>query len=134
MKATCHCGNVSVTIAHPPHYINLCDCTLCASSGAAWGYYSSNEVSVEGATKAYRRADFDEPYVELRFCTDCSAATHWVLTENAQGDKIGVNMRLFDPSRLDGVEVRTLDGRNWTGEEPAKHRRPTGKLGQDIFI
>ncbi|MEM7664946.1 MAG: aldehyde-activating protein [Pseudomonadota bacterium] len=134
MIGSCHCGAVSVTIASKPDYINLCDCSLCAKSGGAWGYFISAEVTIDGQTKGYRRADYAEPAIEMHFCTTCSAVSHWVLTEHCEGDRVGVNMRIFEPSDLDGIEARTLDGRNWFGKTAAAHRRPPGHLGQDVFL
>lgn len=134
MQAKCHCGAVDVKIAAKPEYINLCDCSLCRKSGGAWGYFQSADVKVTGATQEYRRADYDEPAVEMRFCGSCGTTTHWVLTEHFEGDRVGVNMRMFDPQETNGIEARTLDGHNWQGDGPAQERRKPGKLGQDVFI
>ncbi|MEP5938316.1 MAG: aldehyde-activating protein [Erythrobacter sp.] len=134
MIGTCHCGAISVEVKHKPDYVNFCDCTLCAKTGGAWGYYVSAEVAVSGSTQSYRRHDYDHPAVEIQFCGQCGTTTHWVLTEHVEGDQIGVNVRLFEPSELIGIEGRTLDGRNWTGETPAEHRAPIGRIGEDMFI
>ncbi len=140
MIAQCHCGLVSITLDRPPEYINLCDCSLCLKSGGAWGYFEPSLVAVDGETQGYRRADYSEPAVEIRFCPRCGVTTHWILTEDAvqnglaNGEVVGVNMRLFEPSELLGIEARTLDGRNWTGESEAAHHRPPGQVGRDIFL
>ena len=91
-------------------------------------------MEITGSTKSYRRSDIECPSVEIQFCGQCGTTTHWVLTENIEGDRIGVNVRLFDPSELQGIEGRTLGGRNWTGKKPAEHRRPIGKINEDVFI
>ncbi len=134
MIGHCHCGRVAVAIKSAPEYINLCDCSLCLKSGGAWGYFTSPEVSIEGSTTGYRRKDYPEPAVEIQFCADCGTTTHWILTENFDGDRMGVNMRLFEPNELEGIEARTLDGRNWFGETEPKHRRPVGKIGHEVFL
>ncbi len=134
MKGGCHCGAVSVTLQSKPEYINLCDCSLCAKSGGAWGYFTSDQVTVSGTTSSYRRADYVKPAVEIRFCANCGTTTHWVLTENFEGDRVGVNMRIFDPAELNGIEARTLDGSNWFGETDPTHRRPPGQLGGEVFL
>ncbi len=134
MQATCHCGAVSITLASRPDYINLCDCSLCRKAGGAWGYFSREDVEVTGSTQPYRRADYEEPAVEIRFCGTCGTTTHWVLTEHHEGDRTGVNMRLFAPEETHGIEARTLDGHNWRGDGPAEHRREPGILGKDIFL
>ncbi len=134
MIGGCHCGDVSVALPARPDYINLCDCSLCAKSGGAWGYFTADQVRIEGATRAYRRADRDTAAVEMHFCDTCGTTTHWVLTEHAEGDRVGVNMRIFAPSEVSGIEARTLDGRNWSGDGEADHRRAIGILGQDVFL
>ncbi|MEL6878547.1 MAG: GFA family protein [Pseudomonadota bacterium] len=134
MSGSCHCGRVSVTLEAKPDYINLCDCSLCAKSGGAWGYFTASQIEVGGQTNAYRRTDYAEPAVEMHFCANCGTTTHWVLTEHCEGDRVGVNMRIFEPIELAGIEARTLDGRNWLGEAEAQHRRPPGKLGHDVFL
>ncbi len=134
MIGTCHCKAITIEVAHRPEYVNFCDCSLCAKVGGAWGYYTSSDVKIAGPSQSYRRSDIDSPAVEIHFCGQCGTTTHWVLTEHCEGDQLGVNVRLFDPGELKGVEGRTLDGRNWTGETPADHRRPIGTIGHDVFI
>nr|WP_298897760.1 GFA family protein [uncultured Altererythrobacter sp.] len=134
MKGACHCGAIAVELARKPEYINLCDCSLCLKSGGAWGYFTQTDVDVIGEAGSYRRSDHKEPAVQLHFCSKCGTATHWTLTEHFEGDRVGVNMRIFEPKELNGVEARTLDGRNWFGDGEANHRRPVGKLGEDVFL
>ena len=134
MRGTCHCGAVSVEVAHKPDYVNFCDCTLCAKTGGAWGYYATSDVAVKGATQSYRRRDYEHPAVEIQFCGQCGTTTHWLLTEHVEEDQLGVNIRLFEPSDLEGIEARILDGRNWTGATPAEHRAPIGTIGENVFI
>ncbi|WP_379552052.1 GFA family protein [Qipengyuania sp. DGS5-3] len=134
MKGACHCGAVSVEIERKPDFINLCDCSLCLKLGGAWGYFASDEATVSGSTSSYRRADYEAPAVQAHFCATCGTTTHWTLTEHHPGDRMGVNMRIFEPAMLAGVEARTLDGRNWFGGGEAEHRRAIGKLGQDVFL
>lgn len=134
MNAACHCGQVSIAIKSRPEYINICDCSLCLKSGGAWGYFENADVTVTGKTTGYRRSDYPSPAVEIQFCSTCGSTTHWVLTENFDGNRVGVNMRLFEPSEVTGIEARTLDGRGWFGETEPAHRRPHGKIGHDVFL
>lgn len=134
MDASCHCGQVTVWIEFAPAYINLCDCSLCRKMGGAWGYFQKGEVEVSGKTQGYRRADYAKPAVEIHRCANCGSVTHWTLTEHHPGDRVGVNMRLFSPPELDGIEARSPDGHNWFGEDDPVARRRPGKLGVDIFI
>jgi hypothetical protein len=74
------------------------------------------------------RRDKKSPAVEVHSCAACSATTHWVLSksfkeQNKSVDQMGVNMRLFDPDELVGVEVRFPNGKDWLGEGPFGYRR-----------
>ena len=107
---------------------------MCLKSGGAWGYFSQSQVVIEGSTNGYQRADYPEPAVEMRFCPKCGTTTHWVLTEHFEGDRVGVNMRIFEPGEVHGIEARTINGRDWFGDGEAAHRRVPGKLGHDVFL
>ena len=134
MTGNCQCGAVTVSATHKPSYVNFCDCSLCAKSGGVWGYYERRDVTIEGKTSSYRRSDYDEPAVEMHFCPECGTTTHWITTEHFDGDKVGVNARIFEPCDLTGIEARFLDGRNWYGDKEPEHRRKPGKLGFDAFL
>lgn len=134
MRGSCHCGKVQVQLSSRPTYVNFCDCTLCAKSGGAWAYFTLDEVETKGKTTVYSRRDYDDPAVEIQFCPNCGTVTHWHLTTNFSADRIGVNIRLFAPAELAGIEARFPDGRHWEGDGPPGTRRPPGTLGKDAFI
>lgn len=129
LSASCACNSVTVQVKAQPEYVNNCNCSLCKSTGALWGYFESSQVGVVGKTKSYRRADKETPSVEIHFCPECGATTHWVMTEAAQDkfpdmDRMGVNMRLYKDEDLYGVEVRYPDGENWNTVDPYTYRKP----------
>ena len=122
MTGACHCGGIAIALARHPDYANDCNCSLCTKSGAVWGYYPSADVEIEGGTGRYVRTDRERPSVRLHFCPTCGTATHWTPTD-ATSDRMGVNLRLFPPGALVGIEVRYPDGRNWSGEGDWGHYR-----------
>ena len=128
MTGKCLCGAVSVTIETKPQFINDCNCSLCRKVGAAWGYFPSASVKTTGKTFSVARGDKKTPGVEVHSCAVCAATTHWVLTksfreQNPSADQAGVNMKLFNPDDLKGVEVRFPNGKDWSGEGPFGYRR-----------
>lgn len=128
MTASCLCGAVSVTIDAKPEFINDCNCSLCRKAGAAWGYFRSLAVAKDGDTVPFARRDKAVPGVEVHSCASCATTTHFALTalfkeRNRSADLVGVNMRLFDPDELIGVEVRFPNGKDWPGEGPYGYRR-----------
>lgn len=128
MTANCLCGAVSVTIDARPDFIHDCNCSLCRKTGSAWGYYPSASVRTEGETVSFVRTDKPNAGVAVHACRTCSATTHFELTEafkaqNEGADLTGVNMRLFEPSELGGVEIRYPNGRDWAGDGLFEYRR-----------
>lgn len=128
MTGSCICGAVMVSVAAPPEFIHDCNCGLCRKAGAAWGYFSSSQVEADGNTSFFVRTDKKHAVAQVHFCTICGATTHFDLSEsfkagNPSADQIGVNMRLFKSSDLNGVEVRYPDGLNWIGEGSFGYRR-----------
>ena len=128
MTGNCLCGAVSVTIDAKPEFINDCNCSLCRKVGGAWGYFASASVKTTGKTFSVSRRDKTLPGVEVHSCKTCATTTHWVLTKlfkehNPSADQVGVNMRLFDPDELKGVEVRFPNGKDWAGDGPFGYRR-----------
>ena len=61
-----------------------CEGSLCASSGAVWGYYPSADVAVAGDTSRYRRGDVATPSAEIHFCPTCGSTTHFTMTEHVE--------------------------------------------------
>jgi len=136
MTATCLCGAVSVTIDARPDFINDCNCSLCRKTGGAWGYFPPASVDAVGDTVSYSRTDKSAPAVDIHSCAVCGATTHWTRTEafvaqHQMNDMVGVNMRLFDPDDLAGVEVHFPDGKTWTGQGPFGYRRAAIRIGEE---
>ncbi len=128
MTGTCLCGAVRVSIDAKPDYIHDCNCSLCRKSGAAWGYFTGSSAQADGDTEAYVREDKAVPTVEIHSCRQCGTTTHFRPTSSfRQTDDststLGVNMKLFDPDALTGVEVRYPDGKQWNGQGPFGYRR-----------
>lgn len=127
MTANCLCGAVSVKITCLPEFIYNCNCSLCRKSGGAWGYFSPSMVTTKGDTVAFLRHDKKNAVTQLQSCARCGTTTHWTFLksfreQNEAMDLMGVNMRIFNPDDLHGVEVRFPDGNNWSGEGPFEYR------------
>jgi hypothetical protein len=119
MTLSCLCGQVHVSVARPPSYINECNCTLCSKTGARWGYFPPSEVNIRGSTRGCCRADREDPNAEVHFCAECGSTTDSVLTKGAVSKfgnaLMGVNMWLANERDLRGVELRCPDGQAWSG-------------------
>ena len=113
LVAACHCGQATIRLPRTPEYINHCNCTLCAASGFQGIYYPPGDVTIEGQFDSYVRSDLRQVYLKMLRCANCGILTHWELLGEPPHERMGVNARLVDPSLLEGVEVREIDGRSW---------------------
>ena len=72
IRASCHCGAITVLVPRLPDHINHCQCTICRRYGAAWGYYHPDEVKIEtkpnAVTKQYIWGDRETSF---NFCDTC---------------------------------------------------------------
>jgi len=130
MNGSCHCGRVTIALPARPEYLNRCNCTVCTKLGTLWGYYTATEVGIAGETRAYRRADVETPLLDFNFCAVCGVTTHWSPTEHFDSPRLAVNMRLFEPAELAGVEVRYGDKRNTGIGEPRRYWRAPTVFGE----
>ncbi|KAL3428249.1 glutathione-dependent formaldehyde-activating gfa [Phlyctema vagabunda] len=112
IRSSCHCGAITVTVPRLPAYINVCQCTICRRYGAAWGYYSPDEVKIEkkpgAATKQYIWGDSD---LSFNFCDHCGCVCYWWPIRpppppSADGEEyqMGLNTNNVDPELLRFVD------------------------------
>ncbi len=90
-----------------------CNCSLCVKLGWKLLYYPPDAVTLAGAFDRYVRTDVSEPTLQVLRCSVCGIATHWAPLSAPPHAKLGINAHLFDPALIDGLEVRTVEGRSW---------------------
>lgn len=109
--ATCHCGAVAIEVAHYPHEVTDCNCSLCHKSGVLWSYYPTDAVLVlpdAGLTHTYA---WNGRHVDFHRCRHCGCVTHWIPRDTSR-EKRGINARLFPPEALAKARIRHKDGAN----------------------
>jgi hypothetical protein len=107
IAGSCHCGAVQLEIPSAPTLLTSCNCSICRRLGTVWAYYSPGDVRITGPTIAYRWGD---KALELHHCPTCGCTTHWSPIGDSDPNRMGIQMRLFDPELLAGVRVRRVDG------------------------
>lgn len=110
LSATCHCGAVRVEIPRRPRRLTNCNCSICRRYGALWAYYKASEVrvvSAPGATREYMWGDKSLRFVR---CGGCGCVTHWAPIDPTVHNRMGVNVRNFEPDVIGDVRIRRLDG------------------------
>lgn len=108
-KGSCHCGAVQLELAEAPEKLVDCNCSICHRIAALWGHVPVRSVKLitsAGSTIAYIQGD---KTLAIHTCKTCGCTTHW---ENLQhdGERMGVNFRMFAPEVIDLIRIRRLDG------------------------
>ena len=129
--ATCHCAGTKIELPGAPIHAKECNCSYCAKTGAIWGYYSPEQVSIVAA--AHDKIYSASAGLNLHhFCANCGSNTHgdspdWASMYNNDGTlkagmtegiptkrSVGINMRMVDDFDLSSLSIEKIDGRkNW---------------------
>jgi len=113
LHGSCHCGAVRLTLPSAPENATSCNCSLCRRTGGIWAYYELGTVFVEGHPENTEEYIWGDRTLRNLRCKTCGTPTHWEPLTPPPHERMGVNARLVDPTLLEGVEVREVDGRSW---------------------
>jgi hypothetical protein len=110
LKATCHCGAVTVQVPRKPRRLTNCNCSICRRYGVLWAYYADADVQLSaspGATDEYIWGDRSLKFIR---CKACGCVMQWKDLSVGPRSRTGVNARNFEPAALGAVRIRLLDG------------------------
>lgn len=113
LVASCHCGQVALTLPQVPDEVSQCNCSLCSKSGFLGIYYRPDEVMVTGDVDPYVRSDLAEACLTIWRCSHCGCPTHWTGLGRYAAGRMGVNARMLDGAVLERVPVKQVDGASW---------------------
>jgi hypothetical protein len=106
-QGSCHCGAVTIAVAHPPTELTSCNCSICRRLGTLWAYYAPAEVQITGATATYA---WGEKSIDFHHCATCGSTTHWSPRAGRAPGRMGINARLLSPEVVAAARIRRLDG------------------------
>ena len=103
---SCHCGAIELSLTLDPTEMAQCNCSLCRRIAGLWTYCEPAAVSVTGTLNGYIQGDRS---LTTWHCPTCGCTTHWTAVDPGY-QRMGVNLRLFDPALLRGLPLREVDG------------------------
>jgi hypothetical protein len=119
LSGACHCGDVRIELPAAPRTLIDCNCSICRRNGAWWALWDPAEVRVHGHPQHTTEYLWGPRTIRTLRCSRCGCVTHWEPLQPAAGDRIGVNMRNFDPAALAGARTRRFDGADrWAYLDP----------------
>ncbi|WP_339692974.1 GFA family protein [uncultured Parasphingorhabdus sp.] len=109
MKGQCHCGAVQIMVATAPAEVLRCNCSLCRKTGWRGGYWHPDAVAVEAERDALTPYVQGDRMITSWICKTCGCFTRWTPI-TASPERMGVNMRMFEPEEWQHLPVRDVDG------------------------
>ena len=109
-RGSCHCGAIVLELRDDPVDAGDCNCSLCRRVGALWDHCSPALVTVTGAGTGYIQGD--RTLTTWR-CKVCGNVTHWTILDHPSYDRMGVNLRLFDPALWEHLPRQLIDGASY---------------------
>ena len=98
--ASCSCGQLQAHVAAEPIRVSVCHCLACQRrTGSVFGAqarFSSDSVTITGASKEFVRVGAEGTRTTFRFCPDCGSTVYY--TPGGLGDAIAIPVGAFaDP-------------------------------------
>jgi hypothetical protein len=113
MKATCACGQASITVNASPTMHGICHCTNCKRrTGSAFGisayFHKAAVIETVGETKVY---NLDHLEQERHFCPVCGTTLFWFTT--AAPEFIGIAGGCFADESFPDPTYSVTDRKRW---------------------
>ena len=108
-RGSCHCGAVKLELHDAPVEASECNCSLCRRIAGLWHYCSPARLTVKGQLAGYVQG---ERTLTTWHCGTCGCVTHWTAIDPGY-DRIGVNLRMFDPALWQDLPRRFVDGASY---------------------
>lgn len=115
IEASCHCGNVKITLPNTTDTVISCNCSSCRRFGALWTYFEPADVRVDCVQDALGSYCWGDKTIEFHHCKSCGCVTHYTPTAAGNPDRMAVNFRMVPLETMKAVNVRYFDGADtWT--------------------
>ncbi|WP_284126497.1 GFA family protein [Parerythrobacter aestuarii] len=105
-KGSCHCGAVKLELREDPLDVSECNCSICRRIAGLWYYCHPEAATITGEGVAYIHGD---RMLTTWHCGTCGCTTHWTAIDPAY-DKMGLNLRMFDPELWRDLPRKFVDG------------------------
>jgi len=140
-EASCHCGQLRLTVDGEPFAVSICNCLACQRrTGSAFGMqagFKADRVTVEGRYSDYARVSDETDRKEhvFHFCPDCGSQVFY--TEPTEPDLVVVSVGAFADPTFPPPTESGYDSRRhpWIGlpESVARHAAEVWETVQPLY-
>ena len=110
IEGSCHCGNVTFSVAEEPRWLTSCNCSICRRIAALWAYFERHQVTINAADDATIDYVQGDKTLAMHTCRRCGCTTHWTSVDVDKHARMGVNFRMCPDADVARFRVRHLDG------------------------
>jgi len=110
MKGSCHCGNTVIVLQRKIELVTSCNCSICHRYGAIWAYFSPESIDIQSRETPTQTYVHGDKLIDFHQCSICGCTTHYTPTAKGKRNRMAVNLRMFERSILDKVNIRYFDG------------------------
>lgn len=108
-KASCHCGNVQITVAELTETTTSCNCSICNRFGALWMYYKADDLAIQCEKTPTVAYIWGDKTIEFHHCPLCGCTTHY-LSVDKENQRAAINGRMFNLDIITSIKIRKFDG------------------------
>ncbi len=112
IEASCHCGNIKITVPATIVTVTSCNCSVCRKYAALWAYFSPLDVKINALKGVIKSYCWGDKTIEFHHCNNCGCITHYTPTELGDKNKMAVNFRLVSADIVSALKIRYFDGEN----------------------
>ena len=113
VTASCHCGDVRLTIPAMPAEAMSCNCSHCSRKGFLLAFFPAGQVQIESGADKVSTYSFNKHVIQHRFCPTCGVQ---VYAEGKMPDgspTVAVNLRCAEDQDLSALKIKEVDGRSF---------------------
>lgn len=109
IKASCHCGNITLEIPEITDSLTSCNCSICNRLGALWAYYSPGDVAVSWEQAPSVTYSWGDKEIDFHHCSYCGCVTHYSPVKSNRY-RLAINARMIEPAIINDIPIRHFDG------------------------
>jgi len=110
ITASCHCGNITISVPDTIETVTSCNCSICSKYAALWAYFTAEQVKVNAPVDTIGNYCWGDKTVNFHHCKQCGCVTHYTSVEQGHNVRVAVNFRLLDAKALSAFKIRYFDG------------------------
>lgn len=110
ITASCHCGNITITMPDKITTVTSCNCSICSKYAALWAYFTAEEIKINAPAESLANYCWGDKMINFHHCKQCGCITHYTSTELGPAQRTAVNVRLLDGKPMSAFNIRYFDG------------------------